>query len=58
MQFMTYDDVAQALGVNIKTVKRWVQDGRLRPARIGVRIVRFLPEDIQAFVEQHRDAPP
>jgi excisionase family DNA binding protein len=58
MDFMTYEDVANALSVNVKTVKRWVRDGRLRPARIGVRTVRFLPEDIQTFVERHRVEPP
>ena len=24
-------------------------------ARIGVRIVRFLPDDVEAFVERHKD---
>jgi excisionase family DNA binding protein len=56
--FWSYEDVAEALGVSIKTVKRWVRKGYLRPSRIGVRTVRFLPEDIEEFVRTHREPEP
>jgi excisionase family DNA binding protein len=57
-QFLSYEDVADELGVHTKTVKRWVAEGRLRPARIGVRTVRFLAEDVEAFVKGIRDEAP
>jgi excisionase family DNA binding protein len=55
--FLTYEDVADELGVHTRTVKRWAAEGRLRPARISVRTVRFLAEDVETFVKDVRDKP-
>ena len=54
--YLTYQEAADSLGVHVKTLKRWVHQGRLRPSRLGVTTVRFLPEDIQEFVERHKEA--
>jgi excisionase family DNA binding protein len=53
--FLTYQDVADELGVHVKTVKRLVSERQLRPARLGARTVRFLREDVEAFVRDVRD---
>jgi excisionase family DNA binding protein len=46
---MTYRQVAQALGVNARTIYREVQRGRFpRPIRIG-RAVRFRRVDVDAW---------
>lgn len=43
---LTYGEVAEAVGVSVKTVKRWVTDGVLVPIRISHRVSRFDPQDV------------
>jgi excisionase family DNA binding protein len=53
--FLHYSDVAELLGVDKRTVQRWVAEGRLKSARFGTRTVRFLREDVDQFVRDVRD---
>lgn len=50
-RLLTYYQVADQLGVGLRTVKRWRSEGKLRAVRIG-RVVRFRPEDVQRLVEK------
>jgi excisionase family DNA binding protein len=50
---LTVDDVAEHLGVNVRHVRRLVQERRLRYVKWG-RLLRFDPADIAAFVDEHR----
>ena len=54
-EFLTIVDVAQALGVNPRTVRRWIKAGKLVVHRIG-RVVRISPADLEAFLDKHKDA--
>ena len=53
--FLSYQDVADELGVSVRTIKRLVAERRLRPARISTHTVRFLASDIEDFVREARD---
>jgi excisionase family DNA binding protein len=50
---LTVDDVAEHLGVNVRHVRRLVQERRLPYVKWG-RLLRFDPVDIAAFVDEHR----
>jgi excisionase family DNA binding protein len=50
---LTVNDVAEHLGVNVRHVRRLVQERRLRYVKWG-RLLRFDPADIAAFVDEHR----
>jgi excisionase family DNA binding protein len=52
---LTVDDVAERLGVNVRHVRRLVQERRLPFVKWG-RLLRFDPVDVAAFVEEHRSA--
>ena len=45
--------VAGRLQVSTKTVRRWVEAGKLRIHRLG-RCVRISDADLQEFIDQHR----
>ena len=45
--------VAARLQVSTKTVRRWIETGRLRVHRFG-RCVRISEADFQEFVDQNR----
>jgi excisionase family DNA binding protein len=51
-EFLTIDDVARALGVSTRTVRRWIQSGQLVAHRIR-RVVRIAPADLDAFLRGH-----
>ncbi len=48
---LTLEDVAERLGVHIRTLHRFVADGRLPAYRIGPRLVRIRTSDVEAFLE-------
>jgi excisionase family DNA binding protein len=52
-RLLSIDDVAEQLGVNVRHVRRLVQERRLPFIKWG-RLLRFDPDDIACFVEEHR----
>lgn len=50
---LTVEDVGRKLGVNVRHVRRLVQERRLPFIKWG-RLLRFDPADIKRFVEAHR----
>jgi len=52
-QFYTVDDIAGALGVSSKTVRRRIAEGQLRAHRIG-RQLRISADDFRAYVALQR----
>jgi excisionase family DNA binding protein len=52
-KFYSVDDVADALGVHPKTVRRRIAAGELRVHRIG-RQLRISAEDFRAYVAMRR----
>lgn len=50
----TSKEVASLLGVSINTIRRATDEGLLPCRRLG-RLVRYTREDIQAYLDAHRD---
>jgi excisionase family DNA binding protein len=53
---LTIDDVAARLNVNVRHVRRLVQDGRIPYIKWG-HLLRFDPDEIEAWITQHHIAP-
>lgn len=57
-ELLTLKEVAQILKVNVGTLRRWDQEGRLKAIRIGSRRGigdrRYEPETIEAFIKNQR----
>jgi excisionase family DNA binding protein len=51
--FHTVAEVAEALRVSSRTVRRWIADGDLIARKYG-RSVRIAESDLKAFNERHR----
>ena len=45
------EDAANACGVTILTMRRWITEGRLRAYRLGPRLIRVNTDDINAMFE-------
>jgi excisionase family DNA binding protein len=54
MRFFTVNEVAEIVGVSVRTVRRWIKSGRLVAHRVR-GVVRISPSDLEAFLCQHRD---
>ncbi len=49
---LTMKDVAERFQVSVKTIKRWVKDGKLRTVRLSPRVVRFRMAEITKLEER------
>ncbi len=50
--FLTPEDVAQRLGVNVQTVRAWIRSGKLPASRLaGRRVLRIRESDVEAVLE-------
>ena len=47
-------EAADYLGVNIKTIQRWAESGRLPAWRLGNQYLRFRCGDVEAMLKPHR----
>jgi len=57
MQFMTVNDVAEKLQVHPRTVKRWLNDGKLKGVLLGDRAGwRISEADFREFVADQQKA--
>lgn len=56
MKLLTRDEVAQQLGVSRAWVSARVKDGTLPFLRLGPKLLRFRPSDLDAYVEQQQGA--
>jgi excisionase family DNA binding protein len=54
MQFFTVAEVAEFVGVSVRTVRRWIKSGELVAHHIGA-VVRIAQSDLKAFIGRHRD---
>jgi predicted DNA-binding transcriptional regulator AlpA len=55
-RLLTIDDVAEICKVSTQTVARWVkQDAIVQPIRIGRRLIRWVPDDFNAWLESKTD---
>lgn len=53
LKTLTVEEVAEVLGVNGETVRRWAREGRLAAYKIGRRL-RFRPQAVDEFLESCR----
>jgi excisionase family DNA binding protein len=44
---------AESLNVSVRQLTRFVASGQLTPIRLGPRLVRFTPAELEAFVARH-----
>lgn len=58
MELLTIHDVARVLRVSTRTVREYVSRGLLRPVRVGPRLVRFMPREIERFISGAPVEPP
>ena len=52
-QYYRIGQVAYLLNCHEKTVRRWVQEGRLKETRIG-STVRFSPDEVTRLIRAHQ----
>jgi excisionase family DNA binding protein len=50
-EWLSVDDVSQALGVTAHTVRNWIAQGSLAASRIGPRLIRIRRADLEAMLE-------
>ena len=48
---MTLQDVADELGVDPRTVRRWIADGLIPAYRLGPQRLRFRRSEVEAFID-------
>ena len=48
-------DVVEVLGLSPRTIDQLVKDGQLPAIRLGHRTRRFRAQDIEAYIERHRE---
>lgn len=53
-EVMDTADVAELLSVNVKTVRRWLNDGKLPGANIPGVGYRVTAKDVETFLNNHR----
>lgn len=49
-EYETITEAAQRLGINPKTLRRRIADGKLPAYRLGRQVVRLRPEDVDALM--------
>jgi excisionase family DNA binding protein len=54
-QFLSPEDVAEALNLNVRTIRRYIRDGRLAATRIGKQY-RIAASDFRAFAGAEQPA--
>ena len=50
-ELLTKGDLCEKFRVSLTTVNRWVENGRLRPIRLG-RLVRFTDKAVKEFLNE------
>ena len=55
LHLYTLMEVARATGVSVRTVYRWIKDGRLKAVRINPRQTKIWHNDLQDFIQRFRD---
>jgi excisionase family DNA binding protein len=54
VRMLNVEQIAQQVGVSIKTVRRWIERREIHCHRLG-RTIRVSEEDLIAFLNRHRD---
>ena len=54
IRFFTVNEVAEIVGVSVRTVRRWIKSGDLVAHHFGAA-VRIAESDLGPFIARHRD---
>ena len=57
-RLLTAPEVAETLGIGESSVYRMAADNRIPHLRIGERRVRFDPDELERWLDDHRVDPP
>lgn len=49
-KFLTQHEAAEYLGCTVRTIRRYIAEGRLRGHRVGPRMVRVAVDDLDALI--------
>jgi excisionase family DNA binding protein len=52
-KLLTYAQVAEMIGVDVRTVRQWRAAGKLKVIRISYKVVRIRPEEVERFIARH-----
>ena len=55
--FMDFNEAAGYLGITPKTLRIWVNDGRIWPTRLGPHTIVILYTELDRFIEQNTQRP-
>jgi excisionase family DNA binding protein len=53
---LTLEEVAKALQVSVRSVRRYIDSGQLKATRVGTRLLRVRPSDLEAFLSSDKSA--
>lgn len=53
----TPQEVADILGIDRRTIYRWLDDGKVRATKVGERFWRITAEDLQELMTRGTNAP-
>jgi excisionase family DNA binding protein len=56
--YLTLDEAAAYIGVHPWTLRRWINEGRLRAYRVGKRLLRIRRSDVDALLTELPAASP
>lgn len=48
---MTAQEVADEVGVHLRTIRRWTQEGTLTAYRVGPKAIRYRASDVDAIMQ-------
>jgi excisionase family DNA binding protein len=48
-KYLPPKEAAERYGVSLKTIQRWIAEGRIEAYRFGPRLVRIKPESIESL---------
>ena len=50
MQLLTKQDLTKLFNVSLATVNRILKRGEIKPVKVGLSLVRFRKEDVEAYL--------
>lgn len=53
-RLLSYTELAELTGIPRGTLSRWVSEGKVPHLRFGTRSVRFDPDEIERWLDEHR----
>ena len=55
-KLLTVEDLSFKLGVSKKTIYGWIYRGLIKPIKVGPRLVRFEPKEVEQWISNQGDS--